>query len=184
MGVPQIRLSVPGEVGSNLYNSYQFLAQLAALYIKARLGDVAAGSEDEWIALSDSALSDLGSLVALWEAQIAQPSAAVSPLEDKVVAQRLIRLCRRAERLESLTTLWTPSLKWTQVMIQVEGAWSRLMENFCRLDPSLRPKLVGPVEASKRRLVRLMALADAARAERESLNKAYHVPSSLVSEAS
>ena len=184
MGAPQIRLSMPGEVGTNLYNSYQFLAQLAALYIKARLGDIAAGSEDDWIALSDATLSDLGSLVALWEAQIAQPKEAAAALEDKIVAERLIRLCRRAERLEVLTNPWTPTLKWTRVLMQVEAAWSRVMENFCRLEPSLRPKLIGPVEASKRRLVRLSALADIAKKERESLNKAYTVPSSLGSGAS
>jgi len=180
MGAVQMRLATPGLAGANLYNSYQFLAQLAALYIKARRGDVNVGALDEWVALSDSALSDLGVLVALWEGQIGLPVQTNPLLEDAKTSARVVRVCRRAERLETICNEWTPVRKWIRTMGRLEASWGRVIDEFCRLDPTLAPQLVQPIESCKRRRVRLEALLAQHAEEIRSLDAAWQVPTSLV----
>ena len=64
--VSQVRLAPLDQAGSTVYNSYQFLSQIAGLYTYGGESDEGPDRRAEWRWLCDSVVDDLGVLYTVW----------------------------------------------------------------------------------------------------------------------
>lgn len=173
----QIRLGQPGATGTNLYNTYHVLAQLASLYAKARDGEQDSNLRDQWLHLTDSTLGDVGMLVHLWQSQIKTTThSELRCLDDEVIGRRIIRLVRRMELIESRASIWSGSCRFAKILLLCETHWRRLLNSFASIEPTLRSQFTDAFESGSRRVEMLQGIETTMIQKRARLDKKYVVP--------
>lgn len=181
-----VRLAAPGTQGSNLYNAYQVLAQIAALYVKAQANERDGVRASTWTALSDSALSDLGTLVNLWQAQSREKSPAVLQtliaIDRPEITTRIDRLCRRIEAIEKHCSLWTPATTYMRVILLCEKHFTRLLKAFVKISPPIAMALDPVQKGCARRSEVIRDLFAATMTAIQAQNSAYQPPPDAVTE--
>ena len=179
----RIRLAAPGSSGSNLYNSYQVLAQVGALYVKAQTGEQKPAFSASWTWLSDSALSDLGILVNVWQAQTREKNPDLAKLDGVDMTARIERLCRRIEVIESRCTLWTSTASYVRLLLLCEKHIQRIFRNFSQVSPEVSGLFGGVIDSGQRRMEKLRILFGDVKKGMSQLDDNYH-PVEEVSKAS
>lgn len=167
----QIRLAEPGQTGANLYNSYHFLTQIAGLYAQAAKYDHHPETRNSWLDLSDGVLLDLGEVFTLWEEVIRRTGG--PNMDDAPFAQRIVRSCKRADRILGLMDVWTTVDVWCRVMVRLEKRWAKYIESFVARDPSLASQLKVPLERAKGRMRQVLEMRQVYREEADKMAKTH-----------
>ena len=168
--VSQVRLAPLDQTGSTVYNSYQFLSQIAGLYTYGGDSDDDPQRRAEWRWLCDSVVDDLGVLYTVWEAAIKVVATDPPVLIALSFGQRVIRSCDRTDILARHLTLWTPLVRWLRLLeLRWQGFLTAMVSPLANLPVSLTPLL----EGSRARLVKLEQLMARDLSESERINACF-----------
>ena len=174
-----VRLAAAGSTGSNLYNAYQVLAQVGALYVKAQTGERNEQVAKSWTWLSDSALTDLGVMVNIWQSQTREKNPELTKLDQPELTARIGRLCRRIEVFEARCTLWTTSAAYIRILLLCEKHLQRTFKKFSEINPAAAPYFVEVVESGKRRMEKLRQSFEVVTKSMRLLDDNYKPPQNL-----
>ena len=171
--VSQVRLAPLDQAGSTVYNSYQFLSQIAGLYTYGGESDEGPDRRAEWRWLCDSVVDDLGVLYTVWESAIKVAATDPPGMIALSLGQRVVRSCDRTDLLARHLTLWTPLFRWLRLLRLLELRWqgflTAMVPPLANLPVSLEPLQ----EGARARLAKLELLMARDLSESECINACF-----------
>lgn len=163
---PRIRLAPVGEPGAALFNAYNYLTLLSTLYAQVLKHEQRPEDQAIWRELCDQALNDLGEIYSVWEAVLKSERASKGAPPDRDTAalgEVVARACRRAEAIMERANVWTPLLRWANLLRLAEARWQRILARIQKTSPYVGPRLVSALNSSQSRTSRLTAIVESAR---------------------
>lgn len=177
--VASVRLAVPGSPGENIYNTYQCLSQILALYAKAQEFEPDEEVNTCWKECSFDLLEEVGMIYQLWGRQQELLSNGFVVTEKIPIRKALIRFSKRLELIERKLTIWHSTERWFEVLEICERRMQTLLTELAQVyaifgDAVRRAKKVGDG-----RLARLESISKSIYTSAAQLQASYAVPTAL-----
>jgi hypothetical protein len=178
-----MRLAPVQEPGANLYNSYNYLTQLSALYAAAVGFDHHELARSTWEELCDLVLQDLGDLYSAWETVLNKGKSGIPMPDDPVLGNVIVRACRRADVLLRHLNVWTPIQRVARLLYLCERRWQNVIVGLAKECPDLGAPLAQVHESSLDRSSRLTGFIEKYRQEELRMGAAMRLAQSSLAKA-
>jgi hypothetical protein len=150
-----MRLAPLGNAAANIYNSYHFVSQVAGLYAHAAQFAHRPHVGEVWMEISILVVGDIEELYGIWQKA---HELEITDDDNEEFGEFILKTCSQVEKLVSLMDVWTPIVKWTNIMRVIESRYRTVLTRFIGFNSPYTEAYSKLLEGSKVRDQKLNAL--------------------------